>query len=157
MNRFCCKFCGMITDNPEIVPHPDKDKEYREIGEKLHKQGPSPEKYWTSLSYEMYEASYSHKYNHSITCPVCLNETRFWRDEPFPTDKPSPVDKVMLNAETRIRQVLDEEIDKAKTKGANVIGIEFPRLTSWKGIPIFYYLPGKEGEIDLKDIPSRVV
>lgn len=29
------------------------------------------------------------KYNHSITCPVCENETRFWREEPFPAEDPT--------------------------------------------------------------------
>ena len=27
------------------------------------------------------------KYNYLITCPVCLKNTYFWRDKPFPTDK----------------------------------------------------------------------
>ncbi len=31
------------------------------------------------------------KYNHSITCPVCLGETRFWRESPLPL-APLPTD-----------------------------------------------------------------
>lgn len=78
MRKFVCKHCGMITENPEIVPHPDRDKEFREIlriaREYEAKGKPVPGVYRVK------------EYNYSITCPVCLNETRFWRDEPFPTD-----------------------------------------------------------------------
>ncbi len=30
-------------------------------------------------------------WNHSITCPVCLGETTFWRESPFPL-APLPTD-----------------------------------------------------------------
>jgi len=75
--HFVCKFCGMITDNPIIVPQPEKDKEYRNF---LKSSKPK------AISYIL-----DARYNHSITCPVCLNETRFWRSEPFPTDVPVAV------------------------------------------------------------------
>ena len=72
MPNFCCKHCGMITDEPEIVSHPDKDVIYRD------------KKDFASIM--------KSRYNHSITCPVCQNETRFWRDEPFPTGKNDNID-----------------------------------------------------------------
>ncbi len=68
MPSFVCKSCGMITENPEIVPHPDS-RFYR--GRKQKGDG-----------------FLLRSFNHSITCPVCENETRFWRDKPFPTDNP---------------------------------------------------------------------
>ena len=81
MPKLCCKHCGMITDNPEITPHPERDKLFREMQEKaneyLLKGDRVPGVY-------IIEA----RYNYSITCPVCENETRFWRDKPFPVDVP---------------------------------------------------------------------
>ncbi|KKN15927.1 hypothetical protein LCGC14_0981190 [marine sediment metagenome] len=86
MPNFVCQHCGMITDSPEIVPHPGKDTEYRELFKEY-------EAYWQDhrnlghffmLRLAQFEGLLKGKYNHSITCLVCLNETRFWRDEPFP-------------------------------------------------------------------------
>lgn len=58
-HKFVCQFCGIVSDNPEIVPCPDsKDDRASPI-----------------------------RYKYSITCPVCLNETCFWRDDRFPIDK----------------------------------------------------------------------
>ncbi len=68
-NQFVCHNCGMITDDPEIVPHPERSTMYRK---------PFSTRFLLS----------GVVYNHSITCPVCLNETRFWRDIPFPVDVP---------------------------------------------------------------------
>lgn len=103
-NRFCCKFCGVITDNPEIVPHPETEKEIFNAISELRAQIDAirnvHEKVREGHDIRLDELAvlYSHldeakkslvaKYNYSITCPVCQNETRFWRDEPFPTDKP---------------------------------------------------------------------
>ncbi len=67
MPKFHCKHCGMITDNPVIDPHLERNDMFRE-----------PISARIKLSGEYY--------NYSITCPVCENETRFWREEPFPTD-----------------------------------------------------------------------
>ncbi len=88
--HFQCKHCGVITDEPEIVPHRDEDAEYR----KLFKEY---EDYWQgdilnlghyhSLRLAQLEGLLKGKYNHSITCPICLKETRFWREEPFPADE----------------------------------------------------------------------
>lgn len=81
MPKWCCKHCGMITDEPEIKPLPDKDKEFREMAR--------PGDYYVSRG-RLVPGVYAvggDRYNHSITCPVCLNETRFWREEPFPADK----------------------------------------------------------------------
>ena len=36
MQRFVCKRCGFIIENPEIVPHPDKDSYYRKVEENLN-------------------------------------------------------------------------------------------------------------------------
>ena len=80
MNRFCCKHCGMITDEPTIVPHPDKDAEYRD--KMSHYKGKPSAFFLINTP----------PYNHSITCPVCENETRFWRDKPFPSD--IPIDEI---------------------------------------------------------------
>ena len=71
--HFQCKCCGIITDNPTIMPHPEKDAEFR----KALKEYDGPVKI---EDYSFYN------YNYSITCPVCENVTRFWRDKPFPTD-----------------------------------------------------------------------
>ena len=57
MPKFCCRHCGMITEDPTIVPCELCAKE----------ESPSPMHY-------------------SITCPVCLGRTDFTRPEPFPTD-----------------------------------------------------------------------
>lgn len=88
-NQFCCKHCGCITDNPEIVPHPDKTIYYLELFtnyEKAWKQTPELGHFalmvW-QFNNNRFEAELRDKYNHSITCPVCLNETRFWREAPF--------------------------------------------------------------------------
>ena len=89
-NRFCCKNCGMITDNPTIVPHPEKGAYYGELNAKIDeflesKEGTS----YTPLEEAKVKVMVSRvdkKYNYSITCPVCENETRFWRDKPFPAD-----------------------------------------------------------------------
>ncbi len=92
MNRFCCKHCGMITDNPEIVPHPDKDKEFRIIEDNMEARAESlvncftGRSRWQEAWFETQASILKFKYNHSITCPVCQNETRFWREQPFPTD-----------------------------------------------------------------------
>lgn len=109
MPNFVCKHCGMITENPEIVPF----------------------------------FSISSRHFFKITCPVCLNETRFWRDELFPADKPDdtpyPVLRLELRAETRFGEILQEEIDKAEEKGCRVKVIELPKFSHFKGIPIRYY------------------
>lgn len=84
MLKFCCKHCGMIADNPTIIPHPDKDKEFREYKKRIAE--------WVEKGQRIPGVYLVDMYNHSITCPVCLNETRFWRDEPFPTDKEDKID-----------------------------------------------------------------
>ena len=139
--KWLCKHCGMITDNPDITAHLDKDKEYREIGKKLQAECPSPERHWSRLSLELYGSIYKDKYNHSITCPVCLNETRFWRDKPFPTDEPtlSPTLRMTLTPGTRFGEMLGAEIDKAEKLGCRVKGIQLPYLAEFNGIPITYY------------------
>lgn len=90
--QFCCKHCGMITDNPTIVPHPDKDAYFRNL-EKHHssylKKVECPISHYTIIVYDLLFVELQGRYNHSITCPVCLNETRFWREKPFPTDVPT--------------------------------------------------------------------
>ena len=128
-----CRHCGMITDNPTIVPHPDKDKEFREMQDKaneyLSKGIRVPGVYITEG-----------KYNHSITCPVCENETRFWRDEPFPTDVVKDVVRITLRAAgIKIDAILQEEIDRAEEAGHKIKGIELPRMSHYKGIPITFY------------------
>jgi len=67
MRKFCCKHCGIISDNPIIVPQPTFDAYCRE--------------------HDIYP-----RFNYVITCPVCENETRFWRENHYPTDKPSDED-----------------------------------------------------------------
>ncbi len=93
MNRFCCKFCGMITDNPEIVPHPDKDKEFRVILDNMEAHADRIANFftghWQEAWFETQASILKFKYNHSITCPVCGKTTCFWRDEPFHADEPS--------------------------------------------------------------------
>ncbi len=93
MSKFCCKHCGMITDNPEIVPHPDKDKFYREREKErdnlfcaMGNEDDLRLLYINSLRATHIDNMLRLKYNHSITCPICLDEPRFWREEPFPTD-----------------------------------------------------------------------
>jgi len=88
---FLCKHCGIITErNPEIVPHPDKDEYYHRLQERYDnyfKEVKHPFGHYTILAYDLLFLELEGKYNHSITCPVCLNKTRFWRDEPLPGDK----------------------------------------------------------------------
>lgn len=90
MNRFCCRNCGMITDNPEIIPNPKADKEYKRLATRY---------FHASLCrrlrgiFSNEDIDLIFRYNYSITCPVCENETRFWREEPFPADKESGVKK----------------------------------------------------------------
>lgn len=74
MPHFACKICGVVTDDPEIVPHPDEDAHYRELAA-AYKRGPS------ALALMGMPP-----FNHSITCPVCLGVTRFWRETPFPVE-----------------------------------------------------------------------
>ena len=61
MAKFCCKHCGMITDNPEIEA--------------------------------FFDLADQHYYK--VTCPICLQETRFTRPEPFPTDTPRTKERVI--------------------------------------------------------------
>ncbi|KKM72352.1 hypothetical protein LCGC14_1421410 [marine sediment metagenome] len=93
MPRFHCKHCGIISDGPEIVPHPDKDAEYREIAESIRPLYSKAKGhcFFSALVIEMKETQLAGRYNHSITCPICLNETRFWRESPFPL-APLPTD-----------------------------------------------------------------
>ena len=76
MNRFVCRHCGMITDNPEIVPHPQEGERYRTLLKFAIKNN----------LLKGAEAIMEARFNYGLMCAVCLNETRFWRDEPFPTD-----------------------------------------------------------------------
>lgn len=62
MPGFVCKYCGMITENPTIESLP-----------------------------KMRQFDKANRYLYRIICPVCLNETSFWRDRPFPIDKPEGV------------------------------------------------------------------
>ena len=89
MPKFVCKFCGMITDEPTIVPHPDKDVYYRELSKEYEAYWQDGKNFGTfyMVRLDEFERRLEGKYNHSITCPVCLNETRFWREEPFPVDQ----------------------------------------------------------------------
>lgn len=133
MPRFCCKSCGIITDDPEIIPLPEKDAKFRQfavelrqgndawwtLGEKVDAEfdervaallrrnksalsatlqffglQPEPPKTQTKVELdriyrelEWYERRLAKKYNHMIICPVCLGETTFWRDSPFPLRK----------------------------------------------------------------------
>ena len=104
----------MITDNPEIIPD----------GKGL-----------TNVLVP------SEIFIYGITCPVCENETRFWREKPFPTDVKSDTFKlrVTLKASTRFGDILQEEIDKAEEAGHKIVGIELPKLSSFGGLPITYY------------------
>lgn len=100
-SQFCCRHCGMVTDNPEIVPHPEADKQFREFLEE-HKGD------WQSsdgATRYAYGNVIKEKYNHSITCPVCENATRFWRDKPFPTDTMTNKEKLDYYLETIPRRV----------------------------------------------------
>ena len=67
MPKFLCRHCGIITDDPEIVPHRESDEFYRSWFDTLPRGC----------------------YNHSITCPVCLGITYFWRESRFPVDDPT--------------------------------------------------------------------
>ena len=72
MPRFHCKHCGIVSDDAEIVPLPDMDEFYRTARNEIIPPDSKP-------------------FNHTITCPICLGETTFWRESalplaPLPTD-----------------------------------------------------------------------
>ncbi len=90
MPRFHCKHCGIVSDDAEIVPLPEKDAEFRRLL-KAHESAEEPIGRFTELNFLWRENVLAGKYNHSTTCPVCLGETRFWRESPLPL-APLPTD-----------------------------------------------------------------
>ena len=71
--RFVCKFCGIITDNPEV-----------------HQNGVSIGVSDIELEGKVDEpiqATGRSIYHFYIECPVCLGRTDFTRAESFPIDK----------------------------------------------------------------------
>ena len=85
----------MVNEHPEIVPHPEKDAEYRQLQVRYdgfwQKVGDAEYGMFTINASDRLFAQIRLKYNHSITCPVCLGETTFWRESPFPL-APLPTD-----------------------------------------------------------------
>lgn len=74
MPHFHCKHCGIVSDDPEIIPLPEEDEHYRKLIALYPPYGGSVRHY----------LDHPQPFNHKIICPVCLNETRFWRETPFP-------------------------------------------------------------------------
>ncbi len=95
MPRFHCKHCGIVSDDAEIVPLPKEDAWYRQLQVQYdgfwQKVGDAEYGMFTINAYDRLFAQIRLKYNHSITCSVCLGETTFWRESPFPL-APLPTD-----------------------------------------------------------------
>ncbi len=97
MPHFNCRFCGIVSDDPEIIPLPEKDAEFRAMFaeyEDTWKTGLSVDVLAIPAfarmhfeAIESYESSLKAKYNHMIICPICMGETTFWRESPFPLRK----------------------------------------------------------------------
>ena len=76
MQRFVCRHCGFVIENPEISVDGMTMGWFREVGVNSEDEGKSGD-YATGVD--------THHFH--IECPVCLHRTDFTRSEPFPTDK----------------------------------------------------------------------
>ena len=117
MPHFHCKHCGIVTDDPEIIPLPEKDAAYRKLQARYdgfwQKVRDSEYGQFTIIAYNNLFIELGGKHNHFITCPVCENETTFWRESPWPVATLTREDGRPLPLSVR---AMLEELENAKAE-----------------------------------------